>query len=255
MKHLLYGLALLALLAACTTENDNKATVSFALTDAPSQKGYLALNVTVEGIEYSVDSGEFVTLPMQSVTVNLMDFTNGTDTLLGNVELEAGERITQVRLMLGEDNTLILADSSIVNIKTPSAQQSGLKINIQSAAEVSSGYKVLIDFDAEKSVVAKGNGTYSLKPVIRGYITANTSKVFGNIIPANAPYLVRAIKGTDTILTISDTLQHNYFMLHGLVTGTYSLEFVDADNAIAKTLSQEVHGGTTINLDTVRIVQ
>lgn len=248
-------MALLALMAACSTENENKATVSFALTDAPSQKGYLALNVTVEGIEYSVDSGEFVTLPMQSVTVNLMDFTNGTDTLLGNVELEAGERITQVRLMLGEDNTLILADSSIVNIKTPSAQQSGLKINIQSAAEVSSGYKVLIDFDAEKSVVAKGNGTYSLKPVIRGYITANTSKVFGNIIPANVPYLVRAIKGTDTILTISDTLQHNYFMLHGLVTGTYSLEFVDADNAIAKTLSQEVHGGTTINLDTVRIVQ
>ncbi len=255
MKRLLFGFALLVLATACTTENENKATVSFALTDAPSQKGYLALNVTIEGIEYSVDSGEFVALPMQAVRVNLMDFTNGTDTLLGNVELEAGEIITQVRLILGEDNTLMLADSSEVTIRIPSGEQSGIKINIQSVAEVSSGYKVLIDFDAEKSVVAKGNGTYSLKPVIRGYITANTSKLSGNIIPANIPYLVRAIKGTDTILTVSDTLQHNYFLIHGLVSGTYSLEFVDADNTIAKTLSQEIYGGTDVNLDTVRIVQ
>lgn len=255
MKRLVFGFALLVLATTCTTENEDKATVSFALTDAPSQKGYLALNVTIEGIEYSVDSGEFVALPMQAVRVNLMDFTNGTDTLLGNVELEAGEIITQVRLILGEDNTLMLADSSEVTIRIPSGEQSGIKINIQSVAEVSSGYKVLIDFDAEKSVVAKGNGTYSLKPVIRGYITANTSKLSGNIIPANIPYLVRAIKGTDTILTVSDTLQHNYFLIHGLVSGTYSLEFVDADNTIAKTLSQEIYGGTDVNLDTVRIVQ
>lgn len=255
MKRILFGFALLVLATACTTENENKATVSFALTDAPSQKGYLALNVTIDSISYRVDSGEFVTLPMQSVSVNLMDFTNGTDMLLGNVELEAGQKVTQVRLILGEDNTLMLADSSEVNIKTPSAQKSGIKINIQSVAELTSGYKVLIDFNVEKSVVAKGHGTFSLNPVIRGYITANTSKVSGYITPANVPYLIRAIKGTDTLLTISDTLQHNYFMLHGLISGSYSLEFVNADNSIAKTLSQQVHGGTDVYLDTVRILQ
>lgn len=257
MKRIAYVFALLAILCACTSENENnsKTTVHFALTDAPSQKGYIGLLVDVEGIQYAVDSANFVTLPIKPVVVNLMNLTNGKDTLLGNVELEAGQKVTQIRLILGDNNTLILSDSSRVSIKTPSAQTSGLKIDIQSSANVSSSYKVLIDFDAQKSIVAKGNGTYSLKPVLRGYITANTSKVFGYISPSSIRYLVRAIKGTDTIVTLSDTLKHNYFMVHGLTSGTYSLEFVDANNIITKTLTQNVHGGTDVDLNTVRIPQ
>ena len=50
---------------------------------------------------------------------------------------------------------------------TPSAQQSGLKINLNKILVQDSLNDVLLDFDANESVVEKGNGGYSLKPVVR----------------------------------------------------------------------------------------
>lgn len=251
MKKLFLGLALLAGLSACN--NSEKVDVKFALTDAPSLKGYQALYVDVQGIEYSVGDSQWVTLSITPAIVNLMDFTNGKDTLLANVELEAGQVVSQVRLLLGDNNTLILADGSEVDIKVPSGQSSGLKFNIHSEATLNSGYKVVLDFDAERSVVVKGNGQYSLKPVIRGYITANTSNVYGELVPANTPFQVRSIMNGDTIFTVSDTLLNNYFMLHGLTTGSYNIEFVDNNGVIQFESNLEVHGGTNINMGTIQI--
>lgn len=252
MKNLLIGLFLMTILSACTNSED-KARVSFFLTDAPSLKGYQAVYVDVKGIEYKVDSGAFVSLPITPAKVNLMDLTNGQDTLLGNVELEAGQRVSQVRLILGDENYLLLADGSEVNIKTPSGQTSGLKIDIQSDVTLTSGYKVMIDFDAEKSVVAKGNGGFSLKPVIRGYIVANTSNIVGHITPVNVPYKVMAVRGIDTFLTVSDTLRANFFMLHGLTSGTYSIKFLNSTDSICNSFLQEINGGTNVDLGTIEI--
>lgn len=254
MKNLFIGLFLIAALSACTNSED-KANVSFMLTDAPSLKGYQAVYVDVQGIEYKVDSGEFVALSIIPAKINLMELTNGQDTLLGNVELEAGQRVSQVRLILGDENFLVLADGSEVNIKTPSGQTSGLKINIQSDVTVTSGYKVMIDFDAEKSVVAKGNGGFSLKPVIRGYIVANTSQLVGHITPTNVPYKVMALRGTDTILTVSDTLQGNFFMLHGLTSGTYDIQFLNSTDSVCKSFTQDIHGGSNVDLGIIEITE
>ena len=252
MKKLFLGLALLAGLSACNNASD-KIDVKFALTDAPSLKGYKALYVDVQGIEYSVGDSQWVTLSITPAIVNLTDLTNGKDTLLANVELESGQVVSQVRLLLGDNNTLVLADGSEVNIKVPSGQTSGLKFNIHTNAALNSGYRVMLDFDAERSIVAKGNGQYSLKPVIRGYITANTSTISGLLLPAHEPFQVRTILNGDTITTVSDTLIGNFFMLHGLTTGSYHLDFIDAEGNIRLDSDQEVHGGTNINMGTVQI--
>ena len=252
MKKLFLGLALLAGLSACNNASD-KIDVKFALTDAPSLKGYKALYVDVQGIEYSVGDSQWVTLSITPAIVNLMDLTNGKDTLLANVELESGQVVSQVRLLLGDSNTLVLADGREVNIKVPSGQTSGLKFNIHSDVALNSGYRVVLDFDAERSVVAKGNGQYSLKPVIRGYITANTSTISGLLLPANKPFQVRTILNEDTITTVSDTLIGNFFMLQGLTTGSYHLEFIDAQGIIRLGSDQEVHGGTNIDMGSVQI--
>jgi len=251
MKKFLLGLILLAGLGACS--NDDEATVQFYLTDAPSLKGYQALYVDVERVEYCLEDSGWVVLPMTAAIVNLMELTNGQDTLLGKVELEAGQTISQVRLILGNDNTLVLAGGIEVNISVPSGQSSGLKFNIHSNADLTSSYKVMIDFDVERSVVAKGNGQYSLKPVVRGYIVTNTSKVFGTISPSNIPFRVMTIMDGDTIETVSDTSQNNYFMLHGLTSGSYDIKFIDAADVDRKTLSVDVHGGTDVNLGTVQL--
>jgi hypothetical protein len=62
-----------------------------------------------------------------------------------------------------------------------------------------------------------------------------------------------AVMNGDTIMTVSDTAQNNYFMLHGLTSGTYEVLFKDSTAAIRKTLTQEVKGGTDVDLGTVQI--
>lgn len=251
MKKLLLGFALLAGLSACN--NSEKVDVKFALTDAPSLKGYQALYVDVQSIEYSIGDSLWVSLPMNPTVVNILDLTNGKDTLLANVELESGQTVSQIRMVLSDNNTLVLADGTEVNVKVPSGQTSGLKFNVHSTASLSSGYRVVIDFDAERSIVAKGNGQYSLKPVIRSYITANTSSVYGTLLPAKVPFLVRTLFNGDTVSTISDTLNANFFKLQGLTSGSYHIEFVDQSGVIRHDLDQEVHGGTNVNLGVVQI--
>jgi len=248
---MIFMVGLMALVSSCS--NDEKATVHFSLTDAPSMQGYQALYLDVQGIQYAVGDSQFVTLPITPAIVNLLDLTNGQDTLLGNVELNAGERISQVRLILGDNNTLVLKDGTEVSMKVPSGQTSGLKINIQSDVELNSGYTVMIDFDAERSVVKKGNGTFSLKPVVRGFILANTSTVYGTILPSNDPMKVFTVIGNDTLQTVSDTLKSNYFKISGLNTGTYEFQFVDSTNTLRKTLSVDVHGGTNSNLGVLHV--
>ncbi len=60
---------------------------------------------------------------------NLLDFRNGEDTLLGGVSLPAG-KVSRIRLILGDNNQIEMGDGSTVDLKTPSAQQSGLKLNV-----------------------------------------------------------------------------------------------------------------------------
>ena len=114
----------------------------------------------------------------------------------------------------------------------------------------------MIDFDASKSIVKKGNGGYSLKPVIRAYVVENTAAVYGNILPAKVPYHVFTVAGQDTISAISDTTLNNYFMLHGLKTGTYKVEFQSLDSDIVLfSTNVDVFGGTNKDLGIINLAQ
>jgi len=250
---LLFTALIAVLFVACNT--NEKQTVGFYLTDAPAEQGILAVNVDIQAIKYSINAEEeneaWIDLPMSPVIVNLLDFSNGKDTLLSNIELETGVKIHQVRLVLGDNNTIMLSDSSIVTIQTPSAQESGLKLNVQSSSEVTSGYKVVIDFDASRSIVLRGTGEYLLKPVIRAYITANSSKIQGTLVPADIATRVFTINAAgDTIATISDTLQNNLFVLHGLYSGTYNVLVEDITTGEIDILKENISviGGFNIDL-------
>jgi hypothetical protein len=49
-----------------------------------------------------------------------------------------------------------------------SEDETGLKINIHKNLLGGVTYDLLIDFDADQSVVDEGNGSYRLKPVLSG---------------------------------------------------------------------------------------
>lgn len=174
------------LLAACgggggETATPPPGTLGVSLTDAPSC-GYDAVNVTVRAVRVhqSSSAGENeggwsdITLPVPK-KINLLDLTNGVLETLGETSLPAGH-YTQLRLVLDPNNGNSKANSIVlttdptntteISLDTPSAVQSGIKLN--GDFDVVSGQRVdlVLDFDACKSIVTKGNGGYALKPVI-----------------------------------------------------------------------------------------
>ena len=130
------------------TKSEGNATVRVHLTDAPG--AYKQVNVDVKRVEIHSDLVGWVTVDSANAGVyNLLDFTNGADTLLGDAELPAGT-ISQMRLVLGDNNTLVDTSGNVYDLTTPSGQQSGIKFNIQQNLTAGLTYDVWIDFNADK---------------------------------------------------------------------------------------------------------
>lgn len=244
-SHLLPLTAAAALaLAGCSKENDGASAGSskleVRLTDAPGD--YKAVNLDVQQVQVHVsdddkEEGWQSLNLLKPGIINVMDFTNGNSALLTSADFPAG-KISQIRLILGDKNTLTLRDGSTQPLKTPSGQTSGVKLKINAELVSNVTYQLVLDFDVAKSIVAKGNGTYGLKPVIRTITTAVAGGIRGTVKPADARPVVMAIRTSatpnDTLSTTADG--SGAFLLRGVPAGTYRVE-----------LQAGVAGSATIN--------
>lgn len=214
--------------AACSSDDDNgnsteenKAKMSVRLVDAPGD--YDEVNIDVEDVVIKYSGGEAET-SLNAINVgvyNLLELTGGASVILADgYEVPAGN-VSQIRLILGDDNTIVV-DGETKPLSTPSAQQSGLKINLNTELQPGISYEYVLDFDVEKSIVAQGNGGYSLKPVIRATAVAETGIISGNVIlPSTAPALVTASNSTTSVSAYTNA--QGEFQLYGLPAGTYTL--------------------------------
>jgi hypothetical protein len=207
---------------ACSSEDSQNAWLEIRLTDAPGD--YEEVNVDIQGIEIHADNGEVASgwksLNVQRGVYNLLELSNGIDTLLSAVELPAG-RVSQIRLLLGENNSVKI-DGQELPLTTPSAQQSGLKLNVHADLIEGVTYSILLDFDAARSVVKAGNGSYNLKPVIRSVTEATSGAIKGEVSPVESLPAVFAIAGLDTVATTyADSTGR--FLLRGVPAGTYTV--------------------------------
>src|SRR5262249_53270393 len=141
----------------------------------------------------------------------------------------------QLRLILGDSNSVVIGGQSYA-MKTPSAQQSGLKLNINATLTGGIVYRLWIDFDAGHSIVATGNVKYILKPVIRTYADAIGGSIKGYVLPAAAEPEVFAVQGTDTLMALPDSATGYYFFA-GVNAGAWNLLFHAQDTAYADTTS------------------
>ncbi|MDZ7681870.1 MAG: DUF4382 domain-containing protein [Fodinibius sp.] len=220
-----------------TSSNGGTGTMDVTMTDAPAN--YDSVHVTInevrvrheedenddsEGEDADNESKEdgWVTISDQQMRVNLLELTNGSQVSLGSQELESGT-YSQIRLILGDDNT-VTVDGETHNLQTPSAQQSGLKLNIDADVEEDTQYSLLIDFDAARSIVQQGNGSYLLKPVLRAVNLAETGAITGNIQPTDFKTNVLAVTDDDTV-TSTITADNGDFKIIGLTEGTYDVVF------------------------------
>ena len=251
MKTLLFSTFLLAglfLFFACrkstSTSNSGNGTtgrLEIRLTDAPAT--YDAVYIDVQQVAVNVssdtatDSGWRIIPLLRPGIYNLFDFKNGIDTVLASADLPAG-KFSQLRLILGDSNSVVVGGQSYP-LKTPSGQQSGLKFNIHATLTSGIVYRLWIDFDAGRSIVATGNaknGKFILKPVIRTYADAIGGSLKGIVLPAAASPEVWAVQGTDTLLALPDSAT-GYYFLGGVNAGTWNLLFHALDSAYSDTTS------------------
>ncbi len=218
IKFLIFiGLAL-SLVTACNKDaNKAKAHLTVSLTDAPAN--YDAVMIDVQGTQITGSGGSTVVLNTSIGIYNLLDFTNGLDTILATGDLDAGT-VSQIRLILGSDNT-VMVDGIVYPLSTPSAMQSGLKLQIHQTFEPGVLYKILLDFDANQSIVLKGNGEYQLKPVIRTIDEAISGSIRGSISPVGVIALITA--NSNGMISSSVCNGNGDFLLAGLAAGIYDI--------------------------------
>lgn len=234
MKHLkLKSLLLAAVIAfgftSCSDDDENNvaeanAQLTVRMTDAPGDYDHVWVDVQDVMIKTEAAVGEeeaeWESLPnVETGRYDLLQLTGGVSQLLVDAEIPAGY-LDQIRLVLGPDNVVDIAGEEIA-LATPSAQQSGLKLNVQQELEAGEHYEYLLDFDVDESVVITGNAGYILKPVIRMSAMANTGSIMGKVHPTDFQSLVKAQNASHTISAYTD--ESGNFVLHGVPAGTYQL--------------------------------
>ena len=263
-----YAIALfmgLAAFTSCSKDDEARsgnatgnAKLQVRLTDAPGD--YEEVNIDIQSVQIHTNQnagnndGGWQTLShINSGVYNLLDFANGHDTLLASASLPAG-KISQIRLILGNNNSIKLEDDATVYpLSTPSAQQSGLKLQVHADLEHNVTYVMLLDFDAAKSIVKTGNGNYKLKPVIKVITDAVAGGIQGDIEPNNANPAIFVMQNTDTIAG-GFTNSNGQFIIKGLTAGTYTVRFDSAIDSLDKTVTGVVVTNNQItNMGTVTL--
>jgi Domain of unknown function (DUF4382) len=91
-------------------------------------------------------------------------------------------------------NTVKPTGGSAMELDTPSAAQSGLKLINGFKIEPDKTTYIVLDFDACRSIVKRGNGTYGLKPVIQ-MMVVTASEIVGYVQSSPTGMNVSAQKG------------------------------------------------------------
>jgi hypothetical protein len=240
---------------ACNKDqNSSDATLSVYLTDDPSP--YDKVLIDVQSVEINDGSGNGWRLlrMMRPGVYDLLNFRNGRDTILASERLAKG-RISQIRLILGTNNSVVV-NGLHLPLETPSAQESGLKLNVDAQLTAGIEYKIWLDFDAARSVVATGNDKHILKPVIRVYTKAVSGSIKGTVLPSAANAWVYALSGNDTIASAKPDLSDGNFLIPGLTPGSYSLA-INGSNGFSDTTytNLNVTTGVVTDIGTVELHQ
>ncbi|MEK7289933.1 MAG: DUF4382 domain-containing protein [Planctomycetota bacterium] len=238
-------------------------TLNVSLTDAPAG-GFTAVNVTISKVRVhqsnsaSENDAGWTDITLNPARkINLLDLTNGVLEDLGQTPLSAGH-YTQLRLVLAANSGTSMANSVVLSsdpaateiaLDTPSSVQSGIKLINE--FDVASGQRVdlVLDFDALKSVVARGNGTFLLKPVIKVVPTQlNGIDGFVDTAILGDDVLVSAQANGNVICSTAPNPQTGEFFLSRLVPGNYDVVITANGRATAVIIGVPVanNASTTI---------
>lgn len=145
-------------------KNNPTGSMTVRMTDAPAS--YDKVNVELVGFKIHYEQTGWVDVPIVQGIYNLLELRNNVSVTLANQAQIPVGKINQIRLVLGANNTLVIGDS-IHPLIVPSGSETGLKLNVNEIISSNQNLDMLVDFDANASVVIDGNGRFLLKPVLK----------------------------------------------------------------------------------------
>lgn len=211
------------------------------LHDAPTDLD--EVQIYVERVEIGKQGEGWVILGEPKKHFDLLRLTNGNYEILGADLLEPG-RYHQLRLIVSGQESYVVEGGEERTLFIPSGEQTGVKLPIDIEITEDSHYVLLLDFDAERSLVRPGSGgqpaDFLLKPVIRTTHLAEAGHISGVVSPAGSRAVVYAISGQDTLSTTYADLESGEFVLFGLKEGVVQVSVQPREEAYRESLLDDV---------------
>lgn len=272
IRSALLALAASAALVACggggdsaTVASPATGTLKVALTDAPAC-GFDEVNVTVDRVRahQSASAGEndagwtdIVVDPPRKI--DLLKLQNGVLEDLGQTTLAAGD-YTQMRLVLVSNRTKPMSNTvkptggSEKELDTPSAAQSGLKLINGFTIEPDKTNFIVLDFDACRSIVKRGNNTYGLKPVI--HMMAVTGTAIAGYVEFGLVGVSVSAQKDGEVVKATQPMANGYFNLGPLDPdgGPYDVVFTGAGKTTSVITGVTVTSDQTTTINTTTSV-
>jgi hypothetical protein len=158
-------LASLVFFGSCEKINLDPVTeLKVRLTDAPVNAQEVNVHIKEVRVNYSKDTS-WTSLSTKAGVYNLLDYQNGKDTLIAKGGVKATNVIQELRLILGEDNSL-----KINNETFPLQISNGFEKSLRVIVDKKMNREIetiLIDFDAALSIIETSKGSYQLRPVLK----------------------------------------------------------------------------------------
>ena len=273
-RKLLFIVCALISLSVFQSCDDNKVadTSRIQLKLIDKEGDYEEVNIEIIDILYNSteDDDGWISFTPQGgypIKVDLTELIAGNSVLLADEIVPSG-MLKQIRLVLSDNNTLLLTDeTSLRPLDTPSAQQSGLKLKLDTELEPGFSYNFILDWDVHKSIVKAGNsGKYILKPTIRVNTEVNSGSISGKVIgedlkddisgavPLSGVVVAIHKADDDTFIAESSTNKNGDFIIQGLDPDNYKIiiEEYDYINYESKEVIK-VNAGEVFNVGTIEL--
>lgn len=271
-KYFIITLAVISIMIvqSCSNDDNNKtARVQLELVDLPGD--YLEVNVNIVDIQYNSSEDEEGWRSFESfegpIFIDLTQLIAGNSLLLTDELIPTG-MLKQIRLVLGDGNEVKIegdteGEGETFVLDTPSALQSGLKLNLDTVLEGGFSYTFILDWDVQKSVVVAGNsGMYNLKPVIKVNAEVNSGSIGGRVIEMieevetvlEGETIVELSNGVDDWSTFADS--NGDFLFQGLPEGVdaYTLKIDKSGYVLFELEDVDVTLGDITNAGTIELI-
>ncbi|MBO3115408.1 DUF4382 domain-containing protein [Winogradskyella sp. DF17] len=264
---LVLSLTIVVLISACDDSNNSAlntpieegASLSIKLVDNPGDYENVFVEVIDVLIKYESDSADdnngWLSIGIIEPGIyDLLELTGGVNLPLVENEIIETGIIQQIRLVLGDSNSIVLSGESEARpLTTPSAQQSGLKVMVNEPILPGFDYNFILDFDVDESIVVAGNsGNIILKPVLRANLEINSGNIEGVILPVGLAAEIEAANENTSATTFTN--DQGNFQIAGLSEGVYTLTITPDVNSTFEPIvidNVTVTAGDTTILETI----